>query len=74
MATLQENKTGYASPAQREVLIQLAKHPFLQKDFFLTGIKENPSLWPQTHIPVDQQDFFIFYENISKWIYGLVSV
>ncbi|MEW6184774.1 MAG: nucleotidyl transferase AbiEii/AbiGii toxin family protein [Thermodesulfobacteriota bacterium] len=37
-------------------------------------IKENPSLWPQTHIPVDQQDFFEFYEKVSRWIYGLVTV
>ena len=229
MATLQENRIGYASPNQREVLIQLARHPFLQKDFFLTGgtalsvfylghrvsedldlfsidpldlseidfwiktqwvgqsvkikesptflsfliqevkvdlvidplstreereilgfgngsflrvdtlnsivtnkfctiasrlepkdfidfyfilkrfpeldikdlyqqsrkkdgifddppsvayqiengaafIKENPSLWPQTHSPVDLQDFFDFYKKIPKWIYGLVTV
>jgi predicted nucleotidyltransferase component of viral defense system len=37
-------------------------------------IKENPSLWPPTHRPVNQQDFYNFYEKITKWIYGLVTV
>jgi predicted nucleotidyltransferase component of viral defense system len=37
-------------------------------------IKENPSLWPQTYIPVDRQEFFEFYKKIAMWIYGLVKI
>jgi predicted nucleotidyltransferase component of viral defense system len=37
-------------------------------------IKENPSLWPQTYRPIDQKDFFEFFEKIAKWVYELVTV
>jgi predicted nucleotidyltransferase component of viral defense system len=37
METVLENKNGYASGNQREVLIQLAQYPLIQENFFLTG-------------------------------------
>jgi hypothetical protein len=40
----------------------------------ITFIQENPSLWPQTYIPVDRQAFFEFYKKIALWIYGLVKL
>ena len=37
MLTAKENKLCYASPEQREILVTLAVHNILPKDFFLTG-------------------------------------
>ena len=37
MEPLQENKAGYASAAQREVLLGLVEHPTIRDVFFLTG-------------------------------------
>jgi len=36
-ATLNEDKNCYASPAQREIIVQLINHNILKDDFFLTG-------------------------------------
>jgi hypothetical protein len=37
MELLQENRAGYASPNQREVLLGLVEHPIIRAAFFLTG-------------------------------------
>ena len=37
MEPLQENKAGYASADQREVLLGLVEHPTIRDGFFLTG-------------------------------------
>lgn len=37
MGNIRENINCYASPMQREVLIQLITHPDIEKNFFLTG-------------------------------------
>lgn len=37
MAALRESRDCYASPQQREILLQLVEHPIIEEQFFLTG-------------------------------------
>jgi predicted nucleotidyltransferase component of viral defense system len=57
METLKEDKNGYVSEAQREVLVQLVTHPVIEGSFFLTG-GTALSVFYLNHRLSDDLDFF----------------
>lgn len=71
MAKLQENKRYYASPAQREVLLNLISHPVIESSFFLTG-GTALCVFYLHHRVSDDLDFFTLtpldFAEIDFWI------
>ena len=70
METLKEDKNGYVSEAQREVLVQLVTHPVIEGSFFLTG-GTALSVFYLNHRLSDDLDFSPFVRlTLARSIFG----
>jgi hypothetical protein len=71
MGALKEDKNGYVSEIQREVLVRLVAHPIIEERFFLTG-GTALSVFYLTHRLSDDLDFFTLHPfdlgEIDFWI------
>lgn len=71
MESLIENKDCYMSPVQRDVLLNLVKHPVIEKSFFLTGGTALAVFYFHHRLSNDL-DFFTMYRTdlaeIDFWV------
>jgi len=71
MANSMEDKGCYASPAQREVLVNFIAHPDIEKNFFLTGGTALSVFYPHHRISDDLDLFAKDFTDLSEigfWI------
>ena len=68
-----EIKDLYQNSRRKDAIFDDPPTAAYQIENGIAFIKENPSLWPQTYIPIDRQLFSEFYQKIAMWIYGQVT-
>jgi predicted nucleotidyltransferase component of viral defense system len=69
-----EIKDIYQHSKSKDAIFDDPPTAAFQLETGIAFLKENPSVMPQMLIQVDFQDFFEFYENLAKWLYGLLRL